>query len=506
MPIRVVQHSFPLRLFSFIPLRHVAVLVLVSLLGFAAVGVGRVDGSRQAVGTPRPLVTAVVDPFVFSGSNAPLALSRVRVAGAGVARLLLYWRQVAPTTKPASFEPANPADPSYDWSALDRFVKLARRNGLEPLVDVLGAPQWAQKSTVEQGNGDNDPSPAALAQFARAAATRYDGSFEGLPRVRYWQVWNEPNLDLYLKPQVSNGQVVSVDWYRSMVNAFAGAIHSVHRDNLVVAGGLSPFGRQDAPQAIAPMVFMRDLLCMSGGADPHPTCGTKIAFDVWAHHPYTAGGPTHRAVNPDNISLGDLPKMKRLLDAAAASGHILSTQRPRFWVTEFSWDTDPPDPQAVPIAIHARWTAEALYVMWRNGVSLVTWFLIRDDPTPNSYFQSGLYTAGATMQADRPKLSLTAFRFPFVAYSRSRGVFYWGRTPTSAPGSVAIEQKARARWNRLAVVRSNRFGIFTGIAQPAGSGLVRARMLGKGGASVPFSLDAPPDHVYSPNPFGGPVP
>jgi hypothetical protein len=71
---------------------------------------------------------------------------------------------------------------------------------------------------------------------------------------------------------------------------------------------------------------------------------------------------------------------------------------------------------------------------------------------------------------------------------------------------VAIEQQAGATWTRVAVVKSNPYGIFTGTAKPAGTGRVRARMLEKGGASFPFSLDEPPDHVYSPNPFGGPVP
>ena len=504
---RVARHSLASRSSPNRAARRsrIALAILVSLLGLAAAGAR--SGSRQVEGTPRPLITAFVDPWVFEGRDAPLALTRVRSAGASVVRLYLIWRHVAPTTLPASFRPTNPADPHYDWKAVDRIVKLAHAHGVELLIDVLSAPVWAQKRTAEQGQGDNDPSPTAVAQFSRALATRYGGSFKGLPRVRYWQLWNEPNIDLYLKPQLSNGQVVSADWYRAMLNAFAGAIHGVHRDNLVVAGGLTPFERKEGALAVAPMVFMRDLLCMSDAADPQPTCGKKVVFDVWASHPYTAGGPTHNALNPNDISLGDLPKMKRLLDAAATSGHIVSTQRPRFWVTEFSWDSNPPDPEGVPTAVLTRWTAEALYQMWRNGVSLVTWFLLRDDPTPNSYYQSGLYTAGTNLPADRPKPSLTAFRFPFVTYSRPPdGVFYWGRTPASAAASVAIEQQVGPTWTRIAVVKSNRYGIFTGSAKSAGTGLVRARMLGKGGASLPFSLDAPPDHVYSPNPFGGSVP
>jgi hypothetical protein len=65
-------------------------------------------------------------------------------------------------------------------------------------VDIVDAPGWAEPSGVAHGT---TPNPSAFGDFARAAASRYGGSFAGLPRVRYWQAWNEPNLNLYLKPQ-----------------------------------------------------------------------------------------------------------------------------------------------------------------------------------------------------------------------------------------------------------------------------------------------------------------
>ena len=49
-------------------------------------------------------------------------------------------------------------------------------------------------------------------------------------------------------------------------------------------------------------------------------------------------------------------------------------------MTEFSWDSNPPDPKGVPAVLEGRWVAEALYRMWSAGVSLVTWFTLRDQP------------------------------------------------------------------------------------------------------------------------------
>ena len=67
----------------------------------------------------------------------------------------------------------------------------------------------------------------------------------------------------------------------------------------------------------------------------------------------------------------------------------------RFWVTEFAWDSNPPDPGGVPLALEGRWVADALHRVWAAGVSLVTWFSLRDQPLRTSAYQSGLYLRGS---------------------------------------------------------------------------------------------------------------
>ena len=223
--------------------------------------------------------------------------------------------------------------------------------------------------------------------------------------------------------------------YLRMVNAFAGAVHRADRRNLVVAGGLAPFGHDARDiQVTAPLLFMRSMLCVSKRG--RASCGARASLDVWAHNPYTSGGPEHHAAAQDDVSIGDLPVMHRLLTAAERIGHVRSSRRVGFWVTEFGWDTKPADPMAVPLRLHARWVAEALYRMWQSGVSLVTWWRIRDDPLARTPYQSGLYfRGGQSLLRDRPKPSLTAFRFPFVAFAGPRGVDVWGRVPSGRHGA-----------------------------------------------------------------------
>ena len=139
------------------------------------------------------------------------------------------------------------------------------------------------------------------------------------------------------------------------------------------------------------------------------------------------------------------------------------------------------DPRAVPVRLEARWISEAFYRMWTSGISLVTWFQLRDDPLdPRGHqatYESGLYFRCArSVTCDRPKPTLTAFRFPFVAFRTGGRVLVWGRTPGGKSGSVAVEQRSGSRWRRLASLRADRYGIFQRKLRPRGSGDLRARL------------------------------
>jgi hypothetical protein len=480
-----------------------------------------VASSAQSLAA-HPLVTAIDDPQAFADPQADIALARTRAAGATMAKVILFWDRIAPAGehRPAGFDATNPADPAYDWAAFDSLIKTTVAQGLEPLVAISGTPAWADRPPGGRDNLTNwNVDAGALADFAEAAARRYGGTFQGLPRVRYWQVWNEPNLSVFLNPQLRTqltqkpscpfapSRVVSDDVYRRMVNAAAEALHRIRFDNIVIAGGLSPFCGTSGVVATAPLLFMRKLLCMSDDPVPRPTCSATVKFDIWATHPYTAGGPTHEALRPDDVSIGDLPEMRRLLRAAVKARHVVSRRSVRFWVTEFGWDTKPPDGHAVPLRLHARWVAEALYRMWQDGITLVTWFALRDEAAnrraPGQTIQSGLYFRRRAIAQDRPKPSLAAFRFPFVAFPSNGKIFVWGRTPWGKPGAVVVEQSSKHGWRAVAHLSTDRYGIFRRrVAAVTPGDRVRARLLNESRASIPFSLVRPPDLLV--NPFGGP--
>jgi hypothetical protein len=226
-------------------------------------------------------------------------------------------------------------------------------------------------------------------------------------------------------------------------------------------------------------------------------------MDAWSTHPYSYYGPTGKAKGKDNVSVGDLGTMHALLQTAVKLGQVVSDSPLQFWVTEFSWDTSPPRPGAAPTALEARWADEAFHQMWVSGVSLVTWFMLEDQPSPTPW-QSGLYYNSPTLAAAQPKPMLTAFEFPFVAYlGKKDAVSVWGRDATSTAQVVAIQvRKGKGgAFKTVARVKTNKFGIFLATLQlekVTKRYWVRAVTTGAG-SSLPFSLTRPsPKLKYGP--------
>jgi hypothetical protein len=476
---------------------------------FAALGLSIAFLALLAAGAPRadaavrPLHTGV--SYIYD--NDPAAFENAKRAGATLAQTPLRWASVAPKQPPPGWNPANPADPNYDWEETDLWVLRAVAAGLVPILQVRGAPPWANRCGSPSTDVPCNPDPGALAAFTTAAVQRYSGGFGGLPQVRYWQGLNEPNLSLFFMPQFDGGKPASPHLYRVLINTFYAAVKAANPAALVIAGGLGPIA---VPKyTIGPMRFTRELLCMRGHRKPRPTggsCEGGVHFDIFDMHPYTTGSPTHEG-GVNDVQLGDLRKLKTLLAAADRAGRIKGVfKRTPLWVMELSWDTKPPDPGGLPMKIASRWTAEALYETWKAGIGYFFWYSLRDPaPEPgvpwDQTLSSGLYFRGATVAADVPKEILYAYRFPFVAYPREKkGIVVWGRTPAGTAGKVAIQALKGSKWRRIGVLRADRVGLYRGLIERRygrnRKGAMRA--VYRGERSLQFSMRPVPDFAHPP--------
>jgi hypothetical protein len=403
-----------------------------------------------AVATTRPLALGFYDPVYLEppAVSAPW-LQRTVAAGADIVRIDAGWP--APT-RPA--HPSDPADPAYDFSRTDRAASAAAARGLRILVSFSGAPRWAEGAgrPASAPAGTWRPDPAALRDYGFALARRYDGTFPDpagppgarLPRATGFQVWNEPNLSLYLTPQWSGTQPASPQHYRRMLNAFYAGVRSVSASALVVTAGTAPFGDpKRGGKRMAPALFVRTLLCQTRGLRA-TRCPDPAHFDVLAHHPYPGGPPRWKEAYADDVSIAGMRKLTRILRAAQRSGRALPrSKRQPVWATEVSYDSKPPDPAGVPLAQHARFLQETLHLLWSEGVATIIWFRIADERPVPSYGetnQSGIYRLDG-----RAKPAARAFAFPFVVEHAAGGrLRTWGRSPVA--GRLTVERRSGVRW------------------------------------------------------------
>lgn len=419
-------------------------------------------------------------------------LGQAVVSGASIVRINVHWSEVAPLVPPAGFDASDPGAAGYRWATLDAAVKDAVAHGLGVLLTTYSAPRWAEGPERPSGEprGTWRPNPEALGAFATALATRYDGRYPDpavsgsvLPRVSDFEVWNEPNLDTYLSPQWEGGTSVGAALYRPLANSFYASVKAVQPTATVIAGSLAPFGDPPGGHRTPPVLFLRDLLCLEGGVLRKIACPERAHFDALSDHPIAVGAPNESATSPLDASTPDLGRLTQVLHKAEAAKTVLPREQRPLWVTEFWYDTNPPDPQGVPLLTQARWYEQDLYSFWRQGASVAITMQIRDAPPGRSYAtsnQSGVYFVDGTR-----KPSQQAFRFPFVAHRTGAfKVGVWGMVPH--PGKVSIQVRRDGRWKTLGKVPARPGRPFTAEVQ-----LLRfAKLRGRIGheVSLPWTL------------------
>jgi hypothetical protein len=251
-------------------------------------------------------------------------------------------------------------------------------------------------------------------------------------------------------------QPVSPGLYRGLLNAFYAGVKSAVRSDVVLAAGTAPYG--DPPGTAGgrmfPVTFLQGLFCLTPSLRPQ-RCSDPPRLDALDHHPYSAT-PLSTTRNRGDIGVVQLYKIQRIVAAARRYRHVLPDGPKPLWVTEIDWlSTAPNTPE-----VQAQYLAQSFYELWRQGVTHVFWFEMRDpppsiDPGGPAYLHTGLYEADGA-----PKPAIAAYRFPFVALSGDvpRTLILWGRAP--ARGTVLIQRLIRGRWRRFAVLRTTSGGIF----------------------------------------------
>lgn len=188
----------------------------------------------------------------------------------------------------------------WDFSLLERTVQMAEDGGITLLPILAYDVPWA--------------SPAYRhLELWREYVRRTVGHFKG--RLRYWEVWNEPDLEPFWKDRPNPAN------YTRLLKAAYEEIKAVDPEAVVLLGGLSGI----------PMEFIEGIYQAGGGA----------YFDVMNVHPY------RYPQIPEAPSLS--ADLRRLRELMAEYG---DADKP-VWITEIGWPTHHNDTELLADIVRA---------------------------------------------------------------------------------------------------------------------------------------------------------
>jgi hypothetical protein len=309
--------------------------------------------------------------------------------------------------------------------------------------------------------------------------------------------------------------------YRALVDAGIAALQgSGHAQDTLLIGELAPKGQIAArgeTRAIRALTFLRSLYCVDRrlhvlrGARARavgcPTSHQRHTFraehpalfeaSAFAHHPYQLlQRPDQRSHNRDFVTIAELPRLERLLDRILR--HYGVRRRLPLWLTEFGYQSRPPDPLGVSLREQAAYLNQAEYMAYgdRRVRALSQFLLVDDRPVPGvarsdprywGTFQTGLVTL-----AGKPKPAFRAYRVPLWLphpIRRRGGRFHlWGLVrpaPNGTAQRVAVQfarRRAGTPFRTVAgVTATNPRGFLDVRVRLPGTGRVRLAWTDAGG-------------------------
>ncbi len=123
-----------------------------------------------------------------------------------------------------------PSKGQYLWESIDGIVDAADQAGLNTLLSVVKAPDWARGGYTEEDGPPADYDD--YGDFVGAMAARYCG------RVQAYEIWNEQNL----KREWNTGRPLSATEYVELLSVAYNRIKAACPSAIVVSGGPTPVG------------------------------------------------------------------------------------------------------------------------------------------------------------------------------------------------------------------------------------------------------------------------
>lgn len=224
------------------------------------------------------------------------------------------------------------------WEKFDQIVDMADKYGLKIIARVSHPPDWA-KATDGSGPLANN---SDLADFTNVLLDHYAG------RIKYVQVWNEPNLADEWVP----GKAVDPAGYVHMMQAVYPAVKAQHPEAVVLS---------------APMAITLEGPELRGNMDDLDywnglySAGIKGLFDVASANAYGLDQPPDAAPGERTLNFR---RVELLRDIMVQNGDADRS----IWLNEYAWNASPESLSEaernywrhVTEATQAQWTVEGV--------------------------------------------------------------------------------------------------------------------------------------------------
>ena len=259
------------------------------------------------------------------------------------------------------------------WAKYDNIVSLAKKYNIQIIARISSPPAWSRAQPEDKTGSFAPPDNLAdYANFARTLVSRYKG------RIRFYQVWNEPNI----YPEWGN-QNVDPEGYTKLLCAAYSAIKQADPDAVVISGALAPtdeLSGRDFNDFLFLTRMYRD--------------GAGKCFDILSMQGYGLwSGPTDHRMRPLVVNYA---RNEFIRDIMVRNGDAAKP----IWISEMNWNVAPDD--VVPaygratLDQQARWAPLAYQRAQKEwpwvGV-IAFWYFKRADTTwldekrPEAWFQ-----------------------------------------------------------------------------------------------------------------------
>lgn len=302
---------------------------------------------------PRLGVNAFNIQFEPDRAKVTRTLELARDLGAHFVRVQMPWEDIEIAGKRDFEDRRNPRDVHSAWDKYDFIVGEASRLGLDLIARLDRPPGWARARAAATpafqaglaANRDSTGPPdddADYADFVATVVARYRG------RVRFFQLWNEPNLTYEW-----NWRTPSPEEFVALLRAGYTAAKAANPDAIILFPSLSPTDGRDARAPMTELEYLDRVYAAGGGR----------YFDIMSAQAYGLGQPPgeHRYVKLNWRPRRPLEHLDRPLDTRTDVSRVVLLREvmerygdrgKAIWISEFGYNSAP---VSVPEPARSTW-------------------------------------------------------------------------------------------------------------------------------------------------------